>query len=278
MGPTILYVEVRNRSGSVEHYYHFLLGYLLPLCAYLAKRPEDSEILLARGCGPLSRHVAELRIPGLLLCERRSFADFADEARARGVQRIEIQGVDGRHRDAESVKEVTAQGMLYIRQRLQNQIDSYSRQLEFEWGPSPRVLVIERENPDPFYFSAIVENPGGGATRRKITNQREMVAALNTKFGRTKAESLIDFGLAEQIALFQTADVVVAQHGAALTNVVWMRGNAHVFEFIDDPDIQTHFSKLSSISGIDHHTLLLDGAKSPVNVDALIESMTTTLA
>ena len=30
-----VHLTFQNHTGSVEHYYHFFFGYLVPLCSYL---------------------------------------------------------------------------------------------------------------------------------------------------------------------------------------------------------------------------------------------------
>ena len=148
------------------------------------------------------------------------------------------------------------------------------------WSPiagSPRLLVIKREDPDPYYLSELSEIKGSGTTRRTIANMAELIAALNARFKQTKVVSLEHSRLAEQISLFQTADVVVAQHGAALANVVWMRPGTNVFEFVSDPAKQHHFCNLSSIFGIGHHVLIQKDSRGPVDVAALMNALVSHL-
>lgn len=157
MALAVSYLNIRNNHGSVEHYYHFLLGYLLPLCAYLADEKGGASLLLARSCGPLSRLVDELQIPGLLLCERESHAAYLDKAQDLGLQVIDIFGVDGRSYEDDIRAPVVDWGSRYIKDRLADTIELHRRQLKSQWPASPRLLVIERSNPDPYYFSSLTE-------------------------------------------------------------------------------------------------------------------------
>jgi capsular polysaccharide biosynthesis protein len=77
--------------------------------------------------------------------------------------------------------------------------------------------------------------------------------------------ALEQLGLVEQIALFQTVDVVIGQYGAALANVVWMRRGSHVFEFILMPQQEHANGDVSAICGL-HHFLLQRDFKEPVDV------------
>lgn len=69
-----------------------------------------------------------------------------------------------------------------------------------------------------------------GAGRRLLENDDDIAAAL-APFGFEVA----DFGrasLSEQIAAFQGADSIVAPHGAALSNILFMRPNSFVVELL----------------------------------------------
>lgn len=271
------WLDIRNNHGSVEHYYHFLLGYLLPLCAYAGQNGNDTSILLARACGPLSRLVCEVGIPGLVLCERQSHAELLHRVAELGLQRVEIAGLDlwkePSQYDEDRVALVAGQAMRYIEHRLGGEIDALRKKLEAEWTASPRLVVIKREDPDPYYLSDLAEIKGGGARRRTIANMAELSAALVARFEQTKVVSLEHWGLSEQIALFQTADVVVAQHGAALSNLVWMRPHTDVFEYLHKPEQNRYFRGLSPIFGIRHHTLVQKNPRGPVDVDALMDTV-----
>lgn len=280
--PNVCLLDIRNNGGSVEHYYHFLLGYLLPLCAYAEQRDDDGTILLARGCGPLSRIVREVEIPGLILCERQSHSMLLQGAEETGGQTIELFGLDCspdlRNYDPDQFAEIAARATRYIRRRLGRRIDALREELEANWLSTPRVMVIRRENPDPYYFSELAETKGGGITRRFIANVDELIAALNAGFEQTSTVSLEHQPLAEQIALFQTADIVVAQHGAALSNVIWMRPDTHVFEFLHNSADHIYYQDLSSIFGVKHHLLAQETQSSSVDVDALMNAITSNLS
>ena len=174
--------------------------------------------------------------------------------------------------------EAVARGVLYVRERLGPSIETHCKRLNAEWQNSPRVLVVERCEPDPYYFSCLAELKGGGTTRRKIANHAELLARLTAEFGQIRNSTLETLGLAGQIALFQTADVVVAQHGAALSNIVWMRRGAHVFELIHAPQMKRIFGDLSSIFGVSHHFIEQNDPRGHVDVQELIECVSGELS
>jgi hypothetical protein len=268
----LIYVSIRNSGGSIEHYYHFFLGYFLPLCAYLSQLKGPPPILLVPDCGPLGGHLNDLEVPGLVITNRRSHYNFIRRLNGeREFEQIEIRGVDIHRReqpvyDRAAVKRVVDQGSAYVRARLAASIARHRDRLVAEWVGSPRVLLLERVVPDPYYFSSLVDAKGGGSTRRTITNCDELAAALTETFGGITRAVLDHMSLAEQIAMFETADIVVGQHGAALANVVWMRPGSQVCEFIHKPDQELVFGDLSAICGLPHHFLEQREPKGPVDV------------
>lgn len=72
-----VHLTMRNRGGSVEHFYHYLFGYLIPLCHYLGVHPagRPGARLLLRSCGPMDRILRELALSRL----KRQFARLATE-------------------------------------------------------------------------------------------------------------------------------------------------------------------------------------------------------
>jgi hypothetical protein len=68
-----------------------------------------------------------------------------------------------------------------------------------DWRASPRLVVIKREAPDPYYLSELAEIKGGGTTGRTIANMAELIASLNSRFQQVKVVSLERQALVEQI-------------------------------------------------------------------------------
>jgi hypothetical protein len=78
---------------------------------------------------------------------------------------------------------------------------------------------------------------------RRISNEYTLIQMLK-KYGFI----VIDPGelsYREQVSLFTYADVIVAPHGAALTNIVWCKKNVQIIELNSDIDIRWHFAKIS---------------------------------
>src|SRR5262249_101125 len=79
--------------------------------------------------------------------------------------------------------------------------------------------------------------------------------------------------LAEQIALFSLADVVIAQHGAALANVVWCRSGARVIEIAPQAYRSKIFPSLSKIVGVDNSHAQQGGIHGDCHIPGLISDV-----
>lgn len=96
-------------------------------------------------------------------------------------------------------------------------------------GESERYVILVMRNQDKHV-------PGtNGSARRSISNMttvtRVLEDFLRTRGMRLRMVELETMDIIEQIALFQNASGVVAQHGAALANTVWCRKCQLVMEF-----------------------------------------------
>jgi len=89
--------------------------------------------------------------------------------------------------------------------------------------------VIHRVVTDGFYASSKSDIDTAGAQRRSVPNLREWPGQMSTDTPLGLFE-LTDLKVTDQIALANETRVLVAQHGAGLTNMVFMRPVGGVVE------------------------------------------------
>ena len=136
------------------------------------------------------------------------------------------------------------------------------------------MLVIDRGDPDPFYLSSKSAIPGSANTRRSIPNLPEVVEALTTSGRDVQRVQLEQASLAQQIALFASANTVVAQHGAALSNVMWMKAGSKVVEIIPESQgRREHFSRLADVVGAEYAALDQADVHSPVATEQVLRAI-----
>ena len=245
------YLAMGDGRGSVEHYYHFLLGLLLPLALHVKQSTDRRSAMLVRSCGPLDPILRELALPDLIIRAKKEHAAI-DPRRARttGLQRIELQRFDLYDDRPRYAREELRQSVDDLRSILSPAIEREATALA-GWR-RPRISAVARGAPDPYHLSADAEMQGSGASRRSVANQAMMESALSARFPGLRSAQLEHMPLARQVALFEAADVVVAQHGAALGNIVWMRPGAHVIEILGYPRRLDFFKGLADAFDVYH--------------------------
>lgn len=125
-------------------------------------------------------------------------------------------------------------------------------------GPSPKRIFVSRR----------------GASMRRLINEKEVVDFLEERgFVTVRPE---EYGLAEQARLFDSARVVVAQHGAALANLMYMRGGA-VVEIFSSSDTPQYYEQCARTLGLRYEPVTLGrgwkNADAHLPVDRLAQAL-----
>ena len=211
-------------GGNVEHYYHFILDLVFPLSLLIERTPRD-VIFIFEEFGIFTERLHSL-FPGRV--ETLKKQDIPAD-----IEKVEMFGLSPRRVRAE-------------KGAIQNFSTHIYNRLGVDQTVEPnKILLIERLPPDPYFLKQAKEK-GAGASRRSILNHRDLSAMLQSmvkapfEFHNLHLEKI---SFSEQVEYFNQARVVIAQHGAALANCVWMRPNSIVIE-------------LSSRRSFDHFRLI----------------------
>lgn len=118
--------------------------------------------------------------------------------------------------------------------------------------------------PDPGAFPDRVYVSRADATRRRVENEAAVVDALAERgFARVV---LSELSVPEQAALFAGADVVVAPHGAGLTNLAYA-DDPVVVELFRDGDVRGQYYQLAKVLDFEYHYLVGDSTGPDLAVD-----------
>ena len=227
-----LMIVPANRGGSVEHFYHFLFGYLLPFLDICHPLRGHQQFLL-RDCGPMNRLLREL--DGFDIAQMPSWkilgSVLANNPSLGAIPKLIAPGFDAPHAyDAAAFRRLRALVQ-----------DLFAHRLAAAAARHPRaaagrlVLMIDRAPQDPFYATPRAEKRGAGAEIRSIPNMAEVHAAIAARYDTllVRLETLPFF---DQVYLFLHAWRVVGQHGAGLAHMIWAREDAALVEAIPSPD------------------------------------------
>jgi Glycosyltransferase 61 len=93
---------------------------------------------------------------------------------------------------------------------------------------------------------------GPTAKYRFLRNSDEIATMLNERYGAIRV-IMDNLSVVEQANIFHNAEVVVAAHGAALTNLVFCRPGAKVFDLLSPNFLTNELGELARATGL-HHT------------------------
>ena len=132
------------------------------------------------------------------------------------------------------------------------------------------VLLIERKQPPGFYKQV---GRRAGSERRSIPNINDLHKRLAERHDVTLLD-LENRNLAEQVTLFGEARVVVAQHGAALTNMVWMQPGTLIVEVSPAAKMplaypKEYFKRLADCLNIRHRYVYQDDKHASLTDDQM---------
>ena len=98
------------------------------------------------------------------------------------------------------------------------------------------------------------------ANRRKITNEKEVIELVN-KYG-FKVFNMEDLQIVEQINLFNKAKVVIAPHGAGISNIVYCSNPFKLLEIFPENYFDSSYRILAQVLKCEYHYYI---AKCPIN-------------
>jgi hypothetical protein len=107
----------------------------------------------------------------------------------------------------------------------------------------------------------------GNATRRLIVNEAELAARLEALGFCTVVPDRLT--VAQQAAAFAAARVIVAPHGAGLTNLVFARPGSQVLELLSPARRAMHYWELSNACGLEYYYLIGEDRRGAQDAEAL---------
>lgn len=284
-------------NGGAGHFYHYMMGYLMPIVISPDRVPGRVSVVSVGLLDRITREVFADEVdivqhPTMAAQEYPKLRDRLNKLLgAFFLKRFIIKPIV--KRSMSSALKAYKPGRLvmlesfdnplryrteqicefrdFVEKRLAGRIETLKKSVD-----KPDILLIDRAPPDSHYAEV---GRSSGSQRRSIPNFKSLCDRLNK---RRKAEifHLEDKDLALQIAAFSEANVVVAQHGAALTNIIWMRPGSLVVEIIPPDKVPAtprheYFSLLAEVMNIRHQYVFQDHEHADLTVDQMqqIESV-----
>ncbi len=252
-----------NWQGTPDRFYHFLLGYLVPLVLW-QERTGNTEIAV-RDSGPhnpwfdlLRPHTSvDFLPPGMMLerylshrQERVVFHDWDNPTRF--------------HRRSLAKARAAA---------IQN-----SQSVMGQHTGSTRITVLDRRPSLDHYRGGGSETPGGAAEWRSLPNAEQIAASLSS-FGEVQILDTAGLSPSEQVRELLHTDVLVAQHGGGMSNMLWMNSGTSVVEILPPrpPTIDTIFHNLAAARELAYRAVQQDGDHAHVEPELVVDAVATLL-
>jgi len=238
-----LYLHPGHGKGSVEHFYHFLFEYLLPLYERNLTIGITERDFIVQDCGPMNGWLD-------FVFGTNAFSIVSPEKFAEGRSRR----LWDKHIKLEAF--ASQRGLEIDASRFNEVVTAFRSQFLPPQSPPDTITVIDRRPPPAFYLDGRAKNPGGGSTRRSIGNLSELVSAITTQ-NPVRLVDLWDMTPADQLEVISRTAVLIGQHGAGLAHSIFMHENATLVELKPEKR-SNHFLNLSRDLGRKYGSFFLD--------------------
>lgn len=241
-------------SGSVQQYYHFLLGYLAPILLWTEKSKPDA--VTVRDCGPMNRWFS--LIPSEIRVDVMNVGHFLHVYSGRLQPCVVLRGLDFPNEfDASKLQRFR----VLVLTRL-NLLDS----------KPVGVTVIDRTVTDNFYFTVESEIDLAGAARRSTPNLKLWSESLRIDQPLIYTD-LTELDVLEQVRIASRTRVLIGQHGAGLTNMVFMASGGVIVEIHPPLPIEAvdTFQLLAAACGHRYFRVIQESVHANVSTEELSE-------
>lgn len=255
-------LKLYSLHGTPSHFYHFFYGVLIPLIKVydeLDKTNKNITFIIRDELGPLIRILFSLPID----------IKYKYEIKDVVITDLHLQPMDihpyDQKRDIKMVNRGYAQYFTYdVKKQVNNWMISCLRNYDLTLKSKKYdIVIIERKQDKKFKSVVHADNQykeifkKSGSERRNISNHDELVTMIKNKFPTCSvlSISLENLGLFDQFHLFRTSKIIIAQHGAALANICFMKKKSLCIEIVSDLILGLHenwFGYVSGISQVNH--------------------------
>lgn len=243
-------------DGSVQVFYHFLLGYLLPLARWITHAHPPA--IAVRDCGPMNSWFDVL--PGPVDVQIIQPGVALHVLAGKRSRRKILRGMDYPTR--------------FSGRKLRQAANQICQGLPLA-SSEALVLVIDRTSSDEFHSGPLSETEMSGAKRRSVPNLRSVWADI-ALVDNLRVIDPAQMSPIEQISAARAARVLIAQHGSGLAHMVWMPEGSSVIE-IQPPlpdEAPPIFPALARALGHKYWKIDQEGVHANINAAQLSEALT----
>jgi hypothetical protein len=250
-------------KGSTIHYYHFFYACLIPIIEYQINN-KFTQINLIADCGPFHKILDDLP-----LNIKSIYSPIQYETQSNKQPYITLPSYDtfeNLYFTNTSIKQFHPLLKTQIIQFFDKTLTKHSNLYK---TPTAKIILIERATDKYHQINGITS----GSTRRSIKNHNELYNTLLTRYGNNIMNIKLEKqNIYYQYRIFKYVDIVIGQHGAALSNIFFMRSNTSVIE-ISPPYNRNakYFSNLIQYMNITYYNIKQETNHGNVDIDLIIK-------
>lgn len=258
-----LYLKPGSSVGSVQHFYHFLFDYLLPLFELELSDGVAGKGHVIRDCGPMNVWLD-------FVFGENAFVRVSRETFARDASRRL------RNRQIQLDRFANRRGIPIDIVRFTEVVAAFRNKFLPPVARRDNVTILDRRPPPAFYLDGSAELEGGGSTRRSISNLDRLTEHISTHSAAILV-AFEDTSPAEQLRIINQTDVLIGQHGAGLSHLLFLHDNAALVELNTANHLLPHFRLLSEKTEREYHGLVIDGFHATLSAE-MIEKISDLVA
>lgn len=254
------YIQYKLGSlhGSIKHYFHFFYGVFIPIILeYISesKKHSDLTFIIDDDIGPMLRILLELPIDIKL----KYYLD--DDLNNLDIEHKYLQPLDkNQHIKKKYDKFINYFIYTEINNFMNKCLNTYD--LILNNNITYDIVVIERKINKALSTEYYANNKytnimkTSGKERRSILNHDDFFNHIKKMYQQKKVinVSLEFMSIFQQYHLFSNATLVIAQHGASLANILFMKENTYVIEIVSkNKQKESWFTPISNVCNINHY-------------------------
>jgi hypothetical protein len=263
-----LYYKLKLYSlhGTPSHFYHFFYGVLIPLIKFYDELEKQTDnkitILIDDEIGPMIRILYNLPID----IKYKYNVDKNIKVIEEYLLPMDIHP----NKDPKDIRMVNKKYAMYFTYDIKKQVNKWMsnclEKYDLILKPKYKIdIVIIQRTVDKKFKSMVFSKDNqyadifkkSGSERRNITNHNELVELIKKKYSGHKVlnVSLENLSLFDQFYLFKKANIIIAQHGASLANICWMKKKSLCIEIVSNLILglkENWFGFTSNICKVNH--------------------------